>query len=176
MRPPLARPLSSEEKTQLRIAFASGVSIRELARKTGRNENTLLGIANREGWTRQIESAKALIAPSPSPDTPAPVQADVADIVVQSHEDALKTNSVKIKKALSNGLVKGAEHVEKLDGSGVLDSAQQISQLSRAAAQIHGWDEKRDGNLGQITVVVQLGDAICQPLESPIEGHVIESE
>src|SRR6266853_3535453 len=46
--------------SELRTAHASGLGLRELARNTGIPAGTLLARSKREGWTRQIQSARAL--------------------------------------------------------------------------------------------------------------------
>jgi len=52
-----------EESTwaEIRMAYVSGIGLRELARNTGISAGTILSRAKREGWTQQIQSAKALV-------------------------------------------------------------------------------------------------------------------
>ena len=62
---PLAKPtvrnrVSSERLEQIKTAYASGIGLREIARNMGIPEGTVLARAKREGWTREIQSAKAL--------------------------------------------------------------------------------------------------------------------
>ena len=45
---------------QVKTAYASGIGLREIARNMSIPEGTVLARARREGWTRQIQSAKAL--------------------------------------------------------------------------------------------------------------------
>src|SRR5437016_14439931 len=45
---------------QIKTAYASGIGLREIARNMGIPEGTVLARAKREGWTREIQSAKAL--------------------------------------------------------------------------------------------------------------------
>ena len=46
---------------QIKTAHASGIGLREIARNMGISAGTILSRAKREGWTREIQSAKALI-------------------------------------------------------------------------------------------------------------------
>ena len=43
---------------QVKIAYAAGAGLRELARKMNIPEGTVLAHAKRKGWTRQIQAAK----------------------------------------------------------------------------------------------------------------------
>jgi uncharacterized protein YjcR len=63
----MRRKITNEVWGQVKTAFASGIGLREIARHMNLSENTVLSRAQREGWTRQIESAKAL---SKREDTP----------------------------------------------------------------------------------------------------------
>jgi len=46
---------------EIRTAYASGIGLREIARNMGIPEGTVLAHAKREGWTREIQNAKALV-------------------------------------------------------------------------------------------------------------------
>ena len=52
--------ISSERWEQIKTAHASGIGLREIARNMDIPEGTVLARAKREGWTQQIQSAKAL--------------------------------------------------------------------------------------------------------------------
>src|SRR5437870_10441937 len=60
---------------QIKTAYASGIGLREIARNMGIPEGTVLARAKREGWTREIQSAKALAKREDSPLAVTPVQA-----------------------------------------------------------------------------------------------------
>src|SRR5437867_13231812 len=61
--PPTKRPvrkrISPECWEQIKTAYASGIGLREIARNMGIPEGTILSRAKREGWTREIQNAKA---------------------------------------------------------------------------------------------------------------------
>jgi hypothetical protein len=52
------RRIPTETWEQVKIAYAAGAGLRELARKMNIPEGTVLAHAKRKGWTRQIEAAK----------------------------------------------------------------------------------------------------------------------
>jgi uncharacterized protein YjcR len=55
-----AREISADIWEQIKTAYASGIGLREIARNMNIPAGTILARAKREGWTRQIQSAKAL--------------------------------------------------------------------------------------------------------------------
>ena len=66
---------------QVKTAFATGsVSLRELARQMNIPEGTILARAKREGWTREIQNAKALVKREDASPAVTPVQAVAASI------------------------------------------------------------------------------------------------
>ena len=71
-----------EESTwaEIRMAYVSGIGLRELARNTGISAGTILSRAKREGWTQQIQSAKALVKREDTTPVVAPFQAVAATI------------------------------------------------------------------------------------------------
>jgi len=61
---------------EIKTAFATGsVSLRELARQMNISEGTVLARAKREGWTGEIQNAKALVKRENSALTVTPVEA-----------------------------------------------------------------------------------------------------
>ena len=54
------RHVRPETWQQVKTAFASGIALREIARNMGIPAGTILSRAKREGWTREIQNAKAL--------------------------------------------------------------------------------------------------------------------
>ena len=52
------RKISKGTWEQVKIAYAAGGGLREIARKMNISEGTVLAHANRKGWTQQIEAVK----------------------------------------------------------------------------------------------------------------------
>jgi hypothetical protein len=69
------RTITKSTWAEIRTAYASGIPLREIARNMGVPEGTVLARANREGWTRQIESTKALAKREERPLAVTPVEA-----------------------------------------------------------------------------------------------------
>ena len=49
--------ISSERWEQIKIAYVSGIGLREIARKLSIAQGTVLAHAKRHGWTEQIQVA-----------------------------------------------------------------------------------------------------------------------
>lgn len=71
----MRRKITNEMWEQIKTAYASGIGLREIARNMDIPEGTVLARANREGWTREIQNAKALAKREDAPRTVTPVQA-----------------------------------------------------------------------------------------------------
>jgi hypothetical protein len=54
------RTVTKTTWAEIRTAYASGIPLRELARNMGIPQGTVLARAKREGWTQEIQNAKAL--------------------------------------------------------------------------------------------------------------------
>jgi hypothetical protein len=54
---PLRIRISSERWEQIKVAYVSGIGLREIARKMNVPEGTVLAHAKRRGWTQQIQVA-----------------------------------------------------------------------------------------------------------------------
>src|SRR5438046_10021726 len=75
--------LSLERWEQIKVAYVSGIGLREIARKMNISEGTVLAHAKRHGWTQQIQVVTKEVRALQS-DAITPVQS-VAD-VLQEHE------------------------------------------------------------------------------------------
>ena len=72
----MRRTITKATWAQIKTAFATGsVSLRELARQMNIPEGTVLARAKREGWTREIQNAKALVKREDAPPAVTPVEA-----------------------------------------------------------------------------------------------------
>jgi hypothetical protein len=49
--------ISSERWEQIKVAYVSGIGLREIARKMNIPEGTVLAHAKRHGWTQEIQVA-----------------------------------------------------------------------------------------------------------------------
>ena len=69
----MRRKITDEIWEQIKVAYISGISLRELARKGDIPEGTVLAHAKRHGWTQQIQAATGQLAVMQS-DAITPVQ------------------------------------------------------------------------------------------------------
>src|SRR5215510_7509603 len=76
----MRRRITNEIWEQVKTAFASGIHLREIARNMGISPGTVLARAKREGWTGQIQSAKALVKREDTTPAVAPFQAVAATL------------------------------------------------------------------------------------------------
>src|SRR6476620_25022 len=77
--------LSKQTWEQIKNAYASGIGLREIARKMNVAQGTVLARAKREGWTQQIAAAKQAVASTQS-NAITPLQSIAA--VMQERENA----------------------------------------------------------------------------------------
>ena len=64
--------ISADIWDQIKTAYAAGIGLREIARKMNIPEGTVLARAKREGWTREVNNAKALDNAAPRRASPRP--------------------------------------------------------------------------------------------------------
>jgi hypothetical protein len=74
------RTISKSTWAEIRTAYASGIGLRELARQMNIPEGTILSRAKREGWTREIQNAKALAKREDASPAVTPVRAVAASM------------------------------------------------------------------------------------------------
>ena len=127
--------IPSERWEQIKTAYASGIGLREIARNMGIPEGTALARAKREGWTRQIQSAKALT----------------------KHDDRAPaiTPMEAVAGTLSKRKDKSALHLSRyvVDASR-LDEAQNVRHV--AAVRGHLWPERQDCPMEQMAVNIAI--------------------
>jgi hypothetical protein len=118
------RTISKSTWAEIHTAYASGIGLREIARNMGLPEGTVLARAKREGWTRQIESSKALAKREDTPLAVTPVEA-VAMSMQQRGERHIER--------MAGVSERGVDHIETMDGPEILDSVDQIEKLDKVA-------------------------------------------
>src|SRR5439155_17517718 len=72
--------ISADVWQQTKTAYASGIGLREIARNMNIPAGTILSRAKREGWTREIQNAKALAKREETSTAVTPVQAVAASM------------------------------------------------------------------------------------------------
>jgi hypothetical protein len=133
----MRRKITQETWQQVKTAFASGIGLREMARNTGIPAGTILSKAKREAWTRQIQSAKAL-AKRQDAFVATPVEA-VAMSMQQRGERHLER--------MAGVSERGVDHIETMDGPGILRSIDQIEKLDKVARRTFRLDDIQPGTI-----------------------------
>ena len=110
---------------------------------------TVLARAKREGWTREIESAKALAKREETPPALTPVEAVAMSMQQRGERHVERMASVSER---------GVDHIEKMDGSEILNSVDEIEELDKVARRTFRLDDSLSGfslnvlNLGEIQI------------------------
>jgi hypothetical protein len=126
------RVITNATWAEIRTAHASGIGLREIARNMGIPEGTILSRAKREGWTREIQNAKALAKREDVSPAVTPVQA-VAASMQQRGERHLKR--------MAGVSERGVDHIETMDGPEILNSVDEIEKLDKVARRTFGLND-----------------------------------
>jgi hypothetical protein len=128
--------ISAERWEQIKTAYASGIGLREIARNMSIPEGTVLARAKREGWTQQIQSIKALAK-----------REDVSTAVTpfQAASALMQQRGERHIGRMAGSTERGVEHVEAMDGGGILDRIDEVEKLDKVARRTFGLDETGHG-------------------------------
>ena len=127
----MSRTITNQTWEQMKTAYASGIGLRELARKAGVPEGTLLSRAKRERSTQQIQSAKALVKRE---DALAANPSEAAAMTLQERAERHLQRMAGISK-------RGVDHVETMDGPEILKSVDRIDKLDKIGRRTFGLDD-----------------------------------
>ena len=153
------KSVSSASWEQIKTAHASGIGLREIARNMGLAEGTVLARAKREGWTRQIESSKALAKREDAPLAVTPVEAVAMSMQKRGERHIERMAGVSER---------GVDHIETMNGPQILNSVNQIEKLDSVARRTFGLsDGHSDGNNPVVNIAL-LG---IKPEELMVEGR-----
>jgi hypothetical protein len=117
---------------EIRTAYASGIGLREIARNMNISEGTVLARAKREGWTREIQNAKALVKREDSALAVTPVEAVAATLAERGQRHLRRMAGVSEK---------AVDHIETMDGPEILNSVDQIEKLDKVARRTFRLDD-----------------------------------
>jgi hypothetical protein len=108
--------ISSERWEQIKVAYVSGIGLREIARKMNIPEGTVLAHAKRYGWTQQIQVAMRELSVMQS-DAITPVQSVPQSLAAILNERKDRTK-LGLSKYAAEAAEEAAEHREKLGIAG----------------------------------------------------------
>jgi hypothetical protein len=124
----MRRTISNATWAEIRTAYASGIGLREIARNMGIPEGTVLARAKREGWTRQIQSAKAV----------AKREDAVLATPVEAAAMSMRQRGERHIERMAGVSERGVDHIETMDGPQILNSVDQIEKLDKVARRTFG--------------------------------------
>jgi hypothetical protein len=125
--------ISADIWEQIKTAYASGVGLRELARQMNIPAGTILARAKREGWTRQIQNAKALVKREDA----------LAATPVEAVATSMRQRGERHAERMAGVSERGVDHIETMDGPEILNSVDRIEKLDKVARRTFGLDEIR---------------------------------
>src|SRR6266550_2705138 len=105
----MRRIITNATWAEIRTAYASGIGLREIARNMNISPGTVLARAKREGWTKQIQEAKAV----------APVQSN-AITPMQSVAASLEQRGKRHLQRMAGVSERAVDHMETMHGGEIL--------------------------------------------------------
>jgi hypothetical protein len=124
------------------------IGLRELARNAGIAEGTLLSRAKREGWTREIQNAKAL----------AKREDGVVATPVEAVAISMQKRGERHIERMAGVSERGVDHIETMDGSEILNSVDQIEKLDKVARRTFQLDDTQATGQFTLNVLNVQGD------------------
>jgi hypothetical protein len=121
--------ISADIWEHIKTAHASGIGLREIARSMGIPEGTVLARAKREGWTREIQSAKALAKREDV--SPAVTVTEAVAITMQQRGERHVERMAGVSE-------RAVDHIETMDGPEILNSVDEIEKLDKVARRTFG--------------------------------------
>ena len=147
---------------EIHTAYASGIGLREIARNMGIPEGTILSRAKREGWTREIQNAKALAKREDS--APAVTAAEAVAMTMQQRGQ-------RHIERMAGVTEKVVEHVESLEPGVILDQIDKVEKADRVGRRTFGLSDDHSHGNNVIVNVALLG---LKPEELMVEGRDAE--
>jgi len=144
----MSNRLNNRQWAEIRVAYASGIGLREIARNMGIPAGTVLARANREGWTRQIRAARAIVPAQPNRPATGTVEAVAA---------TLRERGARHLGRMAGIVERGVEHVEGMDSADILATVEDIDRLDRIGRRTFGLDETGAGVSVIVPIQINLG-------------------
>ena len=153
------RVISHSTWAELRTAYASGLGLRELARNTGIPAGTVLARAKREGWTRQIQAAKALAESS------AASGVCVTCAAALSMAERGKRHVERVAGIVERTL----PALEQMEPLCILDRVEDLDRLDKVGRRTYGL---RDGEMVGTTLVnIELRNIVLPSIDPGAESE-----
>jgi hypothetical protein len=127
-------------------------------------EGTVLARAKREGWTRQVHSAKAPVKREDA------VVATPVEAVAQWLCRGMRQRAERHAERMAGVSERAVDHIERMDGSRILRSIDEIEKLDKVARRTFRLDDIQPGT--HFTLNVLRIDGSMRP-EEWIRAHTV---
>lgn len=147
--------IPAESWEQARTAYASGIGLRELARRMGIPVGTMLSRASRGHWTQRIDAAKSM----------APLQR----AIVPASDAAAATmheRGARHVERMAGITEKVLPHLEAMEPGEILDGARNLERIDFVARRNYGLENRPGGN-GTLNIALLTGQAVVQVTGNP---------
>jgi hypothetical protein len=143
--------ISTEVWQQIKGGYATGIGLREIARNMNVPEGTVLARAKREGWTRQIETAKQAVGLSQSN----------AITPLQSVAAVMQERGERYRERIAGVSERVVGHVEAMHPDEILTRSAQFEKIDKIARRTFGLNEATSSQ-GSLTLSVLTNHSLMQ--------------
>jgi hypothetical protein len=143
--------LSKQTWEQIKNAYASGIGLREIARKMNVPEGTVLARAKREGWTQQIKDAQAIALQSNA----------ITSTPMQSIAAVMQERGERYRERVAGVSERVVGHVESMDPDEILTRSAQFEKIDTIARRTFGLNEA-SASQGSLTLSVLTNHSFGQ--------------
>jgi hypothetical protein len=126
--------LSKQTWEQVKTAYASGIGLREIARKMNVPQGTVLARAKREKWTAQIQEARATV--------PCDVQSNaIALSPMQSIAAVMQERGERYRERIAGVSERVVGHIEAMCPDEILTRSAQFEKIDTIARRTFGLND-----------------------------------
>ena len=154
------RRVSKDTWEQIKVAYASGIGLREIARKLNVPEGTVLARAKREGWTQQIAAAKIASQPQLAKEI---FKADAINAIspMQSIAAVMQERAERYRERIAGVSERVVGHIEAMCPDEILTRSAQFEKIDTIARRTFGLNEA-SASQGSLTLGVLTNHAVVQ--------------
>jgi hypothetical protein len=153
----MRKRLTRMEWAEIRTAYASGIGLRELARNMSIPAGTILARAKREGWSKEIQSAKALAKRDDTSTAVTPFEAVSASMQQRGERHIGRIAGI---------VERGTGHVEAMEPGAILDCINDVDTLDKIGRRTFKLDD--NWSAGGIDVsILSIGGNVNLGTQTP---------
>jgi hypothetical protein len=145
--------------------------VRGTARLLGMNESQTHAFrkrVTRAGWMQETAIA-AIRAKSENVNLGRPAAPLVPALspTAAIHAELAQLGS-KTKLSIARGVAKASEHIEKMQGSDILEKSQDVKSVTQTAAIVHNWDRQAGAPKIRLELLANKGEVAAIEVESEV--------